>query len=146
VSDHRDSGRRVREISSFRLPAATLARLEQRAQAVGTTRTALAEQFLEEGLRLVEHPGVWFVDGPSGRRAGIAGMGLDVWEVIETIRANAGSIEDAAAYLEIPEGRVRIAARYYAAYPDEIDGWISENRASAERERALGESERRLLG
>jgi hypothetical protein len=136
----------VREISSFRLPAATLTRLEQRAQAIGTTRTALAEQFLEEGLRLVEHPGIWFVDGPSGRRAGIAGTGLDVWEVIETIRANNGSIESAAEYLEIPESRVRIAARYYAAYPDEIDAWIAGNRAAAARERELGESERRLLG
>ena len=136
----------MRELSSFRLPAETLSRLDARARTLGTTRTALAERFLEEGLRLVEHPGIRFVDGPAGRRAGIAGTGLDVWQVVEVIRANRGSVDEAADYLEIPPSRVSVAARYYAAYPEEIDAWIAENRTAYDREHELAVRERELLG
>jgi len=39
------------------------------------------------------HPLIQFVDGPSGRRASLIGSGLDVWEVIATVRDNDGSVE-----------------------------------------------------
>jgi uncharacterized protein (DUF433 family) len=146
MSDRPDPVRRVRETTSFRLPAVTLERLDARARAIGTTRTTLAEQFLEEGLRLVEHPGIRFVDGPSGRRPGVIGTGLDVWEVVETIRANHGSIDEAADYLGIPAAHARVAARYYAAFPVEIDEWIAGNQAVYDRELELAQRERELLG
>lgn len=38
------------------------------------------------------------------------GSGLDVWEVIATVRDNDGSVEGAAAYLEISVGLVQGAA------------------------------------
>jgi uncharacterized protein (DUF433 family) len=113
---------------------------------MGTTRTRLAERLLEEGLRLVEHPGIAFRDGPAGRRAGLAGSGLDVWEVIETIRGNGGRLEAAAEYHAIPLSRVEAAARYYAAFPEEIDAWIAENDALFQRESRLAAEARRLLG
>lgn len=146
MSERPDPARRIRETASFRLPAETLERLDARAQTIGTTRTALAELYLEEGLRLVEHPGIRFVDGPSGRRPGIVGTGLDVWEVVETIRAHDGSVAEAAEYLGIPEARVRVAARYYAAFPGEIDDWIAGNQAVYDREVELARRERELLG
>jgi len=49
---------------------------------------------------------VQFLDGPSGRRASLLGRGLDVWEVIATIRDNNGSMAEAAEYLQIPDGLV----------------------------------------
>ena len=146
MSERPDPARRIRETASFRLPAETLERLDARAQMIGTTRTALAELYLEEGLRLVEHPGVRFVDGPSGRRPGIVGTGLDVWEVVETIRAHDGSVAEAAEYLRIPDARVRVAARYYAAFPSEIDDWIAGNQTVYDREVELARRERELLG
>jgi uncharacterized protein (DUF433 family) len=146
MSDRPGPTHRVRETTSFRLPAETLERLDARAQAAGTTRTALAEQFLEEGLRLIEHPGIRFIDGPSGRRAGLAGTGLDVWEVVETIRAHAGSVDETADYFGIPVARVRVAARYYAAFPAEIDEWVAGNQAVYDREFELARRERELLG
>lgn len=57
------------------------------------------------------------------------GSGLDVWEVIATIRDNDGSIGDAAAYLEIPVGLVQAAAAYYGEYQGEIDAEIELNEA-----------------
>lgn len=143
----RTGGRRaVRETTSFRFPQALVQRLDRRAVDVGVTRTTLAERLLEEGLRLVEHPGITFRDGASGeRRAAISGTRLDVWMVVEIIRAN-GGIEMAAEYLEVPAHRIEAAARYYAAYPDEVDAEIRQNREYAEREMQLDAERRRLLG
>ena len=112
-------------------------RLDRYAASVGSNRNTVAERFLEEALRLVEHPGIVFRDGPAGRRPGLAASGLDVWEVVETVADNAGSVEDAAEYLEIAPRLVGIAMRYYAAYPDEIDAWIAANLELADRELAL---------
>jgi len=49
--------------------------------------------FLWQGIRSIfmpdhAHPLIRFVDGPTGRRASLVGAGLDVWEVIATIRDN----------------------------------------------------------
>jgi uncharacterized membrane protein YccC len=102
----------------------------------------VAERFLEEGLRLVEHPGIVFRDGPAGRRPGLAASGLDVWEVVETVADNAGSVADAAEHLEISPRLVATAMRHYAAYADEIDDWIAANHELADRELALYERQR----
>jgi hypothetical protein len=63
-------------------------------------------------------------DGPTGRRAALAGR-LDVWEVMQTIktgkaRGNA-AVTAAAEALDLTEAQVTVAVRYYAAYPEEID-------------------------
>ena len=137
----------MRETTSFRLPAETLARLDARAALLGTTRTALAAQYLEEGMRLVEHPGIVFTDGTQGeRRATIAGTRLDVWMVVEVIRAGNNSLDEAADYLQIPFHWVEAAARYYAAHPDEISEEIRLNDEFAEREIRLAAEQRRLFG
>jgi len=44
--------------------------------------------------------------------------------VIDVVRGNDGSIEQAAAYLEVPVGLVQAAVAYYGEYPEEIDGEI----------------------
>jgi uncharacterized protein (DUF433 family) len=75
---------------------------------------------------------IQFVDGPSGRRASLVGRGLDVWEVIATVRDNEGSITEAAEYLQIPAGLVEAAVTYYGKYRDEIDAKIESNEAEYE--------------
>ncbi len=79
---------------------------------------------------------IQFLDGPSGRRASLLGRGLDVWEVIATIRDNNGSIAEAAEYLQIPAGLVETAVAYYGEYREEIDREIELNEAEYERGRA----------
>lgn len=61
------------------------------------------------------------------------GSGLDVWEVIATVRDNDGSIQEAAAYLELPAGLVQAAVTYYGQYNDEIDAEIELNEAEYQR-------------
>lgn len=129
--------RAVRELRSFRLPAEMAARLDQGAAASGVTRTALAERLLDEGLRRIRHPRIDFVDGPAGRRPFVLGTGLDVWEIVATIRASNDSLEEAADYLQVPLAIVEAAARYHAEFADEIDRWIEANEAMADREERL---------
>src|ERR1700737_2107110 len=52
----------------------------------GLSLSAAANLLVDEGLRMAEHPGVVFRDGPTGRRAGLAG-GPDVWEVMRAIKS-----------------------------------------------------------
>lgn len=135
----------VRRHRSFRFSERTLKRLDARAHEIRETRTGLAERYVEEGLRMDEHPGIGFADGPAGRRAVVLGTGLDVWEIVATIRQNGGSPEAAAAYLELPMGPIRSATRYYAAFPDEIDDILERQVAIAERERSAAERERSIF-
>lgn len=101
------------------------------------------ERYVEEGLRLEEHPGIVFVDGPAGRRPALR-RGPDVWEVVTTLRANHGSVGDTAAALALPESQVRTALAYYAEHVDEIDDWIEANEEEAERAEAAWRRERAL--
>jgi uncharacterized protein (DUF433 family) len=99
---------------SFRVRSETAERLERHASEVGETQTALVERYVEEGLRMDGHPLIRFRDGVGGRRPGLVGTRLDVWQVIETVRQNERSVEDAADYLGLPVEHVRACLRYYA--------------------------------
>jgi uncharacterized protein (DUF433 family) len=116
---------------SVRLNDATIARLGRHAQRVHLAPRTLAQRYVEEGLRMDEHPLIRFAEGPAGRRARLMGTGKDVWEVIATVRDNGGDIAEAARYLEIPVGLVQAAVTYYGAYTDEIDQWIEINAQDA---------------
>lgn len=112
---------------SLRFASETIARLGSRARRVQLPPRTLAQRYVEEGLRMDEHPQVRFVDGPAGRRAALVGRGLDVWEVVLVVRDNDGDYSAAAEYLELPLGLVQAAAAYYGAHRAEIDEWIAAN-------------------
>src|ERR1700686_4052607 len=112
---------------SVRLNDATIARLGRHAQRMHLAPRTLAQRYVEEGLRMDEHPLIRFADGPSGRRARLVG-GPDVWEGIAGARDNDGDLAETAAYLELSLGLVQAAASYYAAYSQEVDERIERNR------------------
>jgi uncharacterized protein (DUF433 family) len=116
---------------SLRLPQTTIERLGARAERAQMPPRTLAQRYVEEGLRMDEHPLVRFVDGPGGRRARLMGTGSDVWEVIAAVRDNDGDARETADYLEQSLGLVQAAVAYYGAYPDEIDRWIERNEREA---------------
>jgi uncharacterized protein (DUF433 family) len=120
---------------AFRFDRITVAHLKQRAQETHAPQTALAERYIEEGLRHDEHPLIYFRDGEAGRRPALLGSRLSVADVIATVRQNDDSVEQAAEYLEIPVEQVDACLYYYADYKDEIDAWTEQVRAIAERER-----------
>jgi len=116
---------------SIRLTRVTVDRLGARAQRAHMPPRTLAQRYVEEGLRMDEHPLVRFAEGPGGRRARLTGTGSDVWEVIAAVRDNDGDMAATAAYLEIPLGLVQAAVTYYGAHQDEIDEWIERNERDA---------------
>ena len=116
---------------SVRLNDTTIARLGKHAKRLHLAPRTLAQRYVEEGLRMDEHPLIRFVDGPAGRRARLIGTGKDVWEVIAAVRDNSGDSAETARYLEMPLGLVQAAITYYGAYRDEIDQWIEANEQEA---------------
>ena len=126
---------------SIRFTPSLLARLRQRANAMtGASVAGLAQRFIDEGLRMADHPGVIFKDGPSGRRAALA-YGPDVWEVIKFLREvderGPAAIDAAAEVFAVDTSRISTVISYYGDYPDEIDAEIAEaDEASARAEAA----------
>ena len=127
---------RVADHYTLRLAPGVRQRLSEWARRAGIQERTLAQRYVEEGLRHDAHPLIQFLDGPSGRRASLLGRGLDVWEVIATIRDNNGSMAEAAEYLQIPAGLVEAAVAYYGESRDEIDRESELNEAEYERGRA----------
>jgi hypothetical protein len=126
--------------TSFRLPEDLLDSLEYEARASETSVTALVATLLAEGLKVRRFPGIMFRDGPAGRRAGLIG-GPDVWEIVRDLRHTPGRgmrrVETLASEIGVPVERVRLAADFYAAYPDEIDRLIDLDEEEARRARLL---------
>ena len=118
---------------TLRLAPGIKQRLADWARRSGMPERSLAQRYVDEGLRHDAHPLIQFLDGPSGRRASLAGRGLDVWEVIATVRDNNGSIAQAADYLQIPAGLVEASVAYYGEYKGEIDQEIELNEAEYAR-------------
>jgi uncharacterized protein (DUF433 family) len=131
------SERKRKQGISFRFSPHTVERLRRRSSEARVSQAALAERYLEEGMRMDEHPGIYFRDGGSGRRPAVLGTHLDVAQIIETLRQNDNSIEQTAEYLDLAAAQVDVAVRYYAACKDDVDAWIEQSRAIAEHEREL---------
>jgi hypothetical protein len=133
---------------SVRWDADVLERLERRSEQAGTSRSRLAERYVDEGTRMDEHPGIVFRDGPTGRRAALAG-GPDVWEVMQTVRSGKArgdaAVTATAKLLDLTEAQVRIAVRYYAAYPGEIDDRIRRHVEEADAAEAAWKREQAAL-
>ena len=130
---------------SFRFPDSLLTSLQLRARERGESANALAERYLDEGLRREDHPLIAFRDGAAGRRAALVGTRLDVSQVIDTLRESANSVDATAEYLGISEQFVRAAVRYYADFRDEVDDWRERTRAIAEREEEAWRREQAVL-
>jgi uncharacterized protein (DUF433 family) len=131
---------------TLRLAPGTRQRLADGARRTGLAQRTLAQRYVEEGLRQDAHPLIEFRDGPSGRRASVRGRGLDVWEIIATVRDNDNSPSQTAEYLHVPTGLVEAAVAYYGEYCDEIDAEIDLNEAEYERGRAASAAGERALG
>jgi uncharacterized protein (DUF433 family) len=128
-----------------RVPRRVKQALEQVAKDRRVNPLTFARTLIDEGLRRERHPGIVFREGPAGRRASIEGRRLDVWQVMETVWASGGDVDDAAEYLGLRPDQVRGAVSYYTDYPAEIDEWVQRNREEADRLRAQWEREQASL-
>jgi len=133
---------------SARWGAEVLERLERRSELAGTNKSRLAERYVEEGLRMDEHPGIVFRGGPTGRRAALS-AGPDVWELMASLKGGAVRGEEAVAataeLLNLTDSQVRTAVRYYGAFAEEIDRRIALNAEEADEAEAAWQREQAAL-
>src|SRR4029434_6562461 len=71
----------------IRIPDELVHDIAREAEARGLSWSAMTTTLLIEALKMRRSPGIVMVDGPTGRRAVVAGSGLDVWEIIATWQA-----------------------------------------------------------
>jgi hypothetical protein len=133
---------------SIRFDAGLLARLRRRANATSGTTSALAQRLIDEGLRMADHTGVIFKDGPSGRRAALA-YGPDIWEIIKFLREiderGAAALDAAAEVLAVDPSRIATAVSYYTDYPEEIDVEIADAEDASARAEEAWRIQRQLI-
>lgn len=122
----------------IRVPEELETEIRREAEARGKSWSATTNELLREAIRMRRVPGVVFADGPSGRRAVVAGTGLDVWEVIAAWKAGGKEPEKLRKDFDwLKETQLRAALAYYQLFPDEIDARLArEDRWTPERLRA----------
>ncbi len=130
---------------SLRLDPGTIRRLSEEADRRGSAPRTLAQELVDEGLRMRRHPIVRFIDRPSGRRASlIRRPRLTIANVIETVRASA-DLDEAASYLSLDRGELDEVLDYYTEFRDEVDAEIERMHEIADREHRLWRERQSLL-
>ena len=134
---------------SIRFDAAVLARLRRRAvAATGGNTSALAQRLVDEGLRMADHPGVIFKEGPTGRRAALP-YGPDVWEIVKFLREvderGPAALDAAAEVFAVDPSHISAALSYYGDYRDEIDAEIAQADEASERAEAAWRIQQNLI-
>jgi uncharacterized protein (DUF433 family) len=89
----------------------------------------VAQELIDEALRMRQCPGIYFADEASGRTAKIGGTGLAVWEVVRDFSRDqdAGAIRK--AFPQLSQAQVTAALMYYSRYRDDVQARIDANAA-----------------
>jgi uncharacterized protein (DUF433 family) len=107
-----------------RLPNATCDLIRQIAASRGRTPSDLLASYAEEIARRHRFCHIEFRETPLGRMAYVEGTRSAVWLICDLLRQNGGNVRKTARLHQWPETRVRAAANYAQAYPDEIEPLI----------------------
>jgi uncharacterized protein (DUF433 family) len=89
----------------------------------------VAQELLEEALRMRQCPGIYFADEPSGRTAKIGGTGLAVWEVLRDFPADHDPKRVRRAFSQLSQAQLTAALMYFSRYPDDVQRQIDANAA-----------------
>ena len=79
---------------------------------------SVANELLEEAVKIHRCPGIIFTEGVKGRRARVAGTGIEVWEIIATYKSVGENLRRLRqAYHRLTDQQLKSALGYYKAYP-----------------------------
>jgi hypothetical protein len=102
----------------------------------GHSRSAVVEELAEEAAKTRLHPGVAFRGRP--RRAWVIGSGLDVWEIVELLRAYVADKESLRVdHPLLSDRHLHIASAYAERFPDETEALIEANHRPLDELREL---------
>lgn len=89
----------------------------------------VAQELIEEGIRMRECPGIYFASEPAGRTAKIAGTGLAVWEVLRDYVRDQDIEPVRRAFGQLSQAQITAAVMYYGRYLEEIRREVEANAA-----------------
>jgi len=90
-------------------------------------------EMLELMVRMQRFPGIVFVEGPAGRRAHLAGTGLDVWEVIRLLQDYRAVEKLRKDFPQLSPMATQVARAYADAYPEELATFLELNDQTPEQ-------------
>jgi uncharacterized protein (DUF433 family) len=113
---------------SLRLPPETMKEIEQMAKETGQDFSNVTKDLLQEAIKMRRCPGILLAEGTGGRRARVAGTGIEVWEVIATCKSVKEDFKRLQkAYHWLSGEQLKAALGYYTIYPQEIDRLIEQS-------------------
>jgi uncharacterized protein (DUF433 family) len=98
------------------------------AKETGQDFSNVTKDLLQEAIKMRRCPGILFAEGTGGRRARVAGTGIEVWEVIaayKSMKEDFKRLQKAYHWLSVEQ--LKAALGYYTIYPQEIDRLIEQN-------------------
>lgn len=123
----RASPREARVSTTMRLRRSLRKELEAAAALRQRSVAEVAQELLEEALRMRQCPGIYFADEPSGRTAKIGGTGLAVWEVLRDLPQGVDPKRVRDIFPQLSQAQVTAALMYERRYPEEIQREIARN-------------------
>jgi uncharacterized protein (DUF433 family) len=123
--------------TSIRIRSEAFKEIKRLSTETGKEFSVITNELPIEAIKMRRCPGITFVDGVTGRRARIAGTGLEVWEIISAyngFRKNWTNLK--SAYDWLPENQLKAALNYYIRFsiyslPNELLSYIRELGQSA---------------
>ena len=115
--------------TTMRLRRALRRDLEAAAVRAGRSVSDIAQELLEEGLRMRECPGIYFGTEPSGRTAKVSGTGLGVWEVLRDFVRDEDVDRVRRAFPQLSSAQITSALIYYKRCSEEIRREVEANAA-----------------
>ena len=113
----------------MRLRQALRRDLEATARQSRRSVAEVAQELLEEALRMRQCPGIYFAEEPTGRTAKIGGTGLAVWEVLRDVGRDKDAKRLGAMFPQLSQAQLTAALMYDRRYGEEIQAKIDANMA-----------------
>src|SRR2546427_12205253 len=118
------SGQEPRVSTTMRLRQSLRRELEATAARSRRSVADVAQELLEEALRMRQCPGIYFADEPTGRTAKIGGTGLAVWEVLRDFSQDKDAKRLAAMFPQLSQAQLTAALMYYRRYSEEVQAKV----------------------
>lgn len=118
-----------RVLTTIRLRQSLRRDLEATAARTRRSLADVAQELIEEALRMRHCPGIYFADEPSGRTAKVGGTGLGVWEGVRDFNRNYDTDRIRKGFPQLSRAQITAARMYQARYRQEIQAEINANAA-----------------
>jgi uncharacterized protein (DUF433 family) len=125
----KSAGAEPRVLTTMRIRQTLRRDLEETAARSRRSVADIAQELLDEALRMRRCPGIYFADEPSGRTAKVGGTGLAVWEILRDFTRDQDTGRIRKAFPRLSQAQITAALMYQARYRDDVQAKIDANAA-----------------